>query len=167
MINILDRTKLFEILNRLKADDKPVFGGMTAQHMVEHLAFTVRISNGKEPQQHYYKPEKEQKIKAFVIDSDHNMPVGFKSPVLPAEGLPILKYAGLIDAIDNLKTELNDFDNYFLKHPFDKPVNPTMGELNYKEWIRFHNRHFTHHLSQFRLLDNTVSPEETNGNTTS
>jgi hypothetical protein len=154
MINILDRTKLFEILSKLKPDDKPAFGAMTAQHMVEHLAFTVRFSNGKEPQQHHYRAEKEQKIKTFIIDSDNNMPIGFKSPVLPAEGLPILKYPELSNAIDNLRTELNDFDNYFVQHPFDKPVNPTMGELNYKEWIRFHNRHFTHHFSQFRLLEN-------------
>jgi hypothetical protein len=156
MIDILDRTKLFEILNKLKADASPAFGAMTAQHMVEHLAFTVRFSNGKEPQQHHYRSEKEQKIKAFIIDTDNDMPVGFKSPVLPAEGLPILNYPKLADAIENLKTELHDFDNYFLKHPFDKPVNPTMGELNYKEWIRFHNRHFTHHLRQFRLLENDV-----------
>ena len=165
MIDILDRPKLFEILNKLKADDKPAFGAMTAQHMVEHLAFTVCFSNGKEPQQHYYIADKEQKIKAFVIDSDKDMPIGFKSPVLPTEGLPILKHSRLISAIDNLKTELNDFDNYFLNHPFNKPINPTMGELNYKEWVRFHNRHFTHHLSQFRLLENDlVSSEDKNGN---
>jgi oxepin-CoA hydrolase/3-oxo-5,6-dehydrosuberyl-CoA semialdehyde dehydrogenase len=38
MIDILDRTKLFEILSKLQADDKPEFGAMTPQHMVEHLA---------------------------------------------------------------------------------------------------------------------------------
>jgi hypothetical protein len=153
MINILDRSKLFEILDKLRADDKPMFGAMKAQHMVEHLAFTVCFSNGKEPQQHHYTADKEQKIKAFVLDSDKDMPIGFKSPALPTEGLPILKQARLSDAIDNLKTELNDFDKYFLKHPLNKPINPTMGELNYEEWVRFHNRHFTHHLRQFRLIE--------------
>lgn len=157
MIDILDRTKLFEILSKLQADDKPKFGQMTPQHMVEHLAFVVRFSNGKEPQQHNYSIEKEQKIKAFVIGTDNDMPIGFKSPVLPTEGLPILQLANLANAIDQLKTELSDFDTYFIHHPLDKPINPTMGELSYREWIRFHSRHFTHHFRQFSLFEKATS----------
>lgn len=88
MIDILDRTNLFDTLSQLQADEKPRFGAMTARHMVEHLAFAVRFSNGKEPQQHYYPPEKEQKIKAYILDTDNDFMVGFKAPVLPAEGLP-------------------------------------------------------------------------------
>jgi oxepin-CoA hydrolase/3-oxo-5,6-dehydrosuberyl-CoA semialdehyde dehydrogenase len=61
------------------------------------------------------------------------MPIGFKSPVLPTERLPTLKLSNLINAIDNLKTELSDFDSYFINHPSDKPINPTMGELSYQE----------------------------------
>ncbi|MBN8576546.1 MAG: hypothetical protein J0L66_06360 [Cytophagales bacterium] len=152
MIDILDRIKLLENLRQLQADSKPTFGILSAQHMVEHLAFAVRFSNSKEPQQHHYATEKEQKIKAFVIGTDKDMPIGFKSPVLPLEGLPALKHTNLICAIDYLQTELSDFDNYFIHHPHSKPINPTMGELNYQEWIRFHNRHFTHHFKQFRLL---------------
>lgn len=152
MINILDRTKLFEILSKLQTDSKPQFGAMTPQHMVEHLAFAVRFSNGKEPQLHHYPTDKEEKIKGFVIGTDNEMPIGFKSPVLPKEGLPILKHSSLTNAIDNLKTELTDFDNYFINQPLQKPINPTMGELNHQEWVRFHNRHFTHHFRQFSLL---------------
>lgn len=152
MIDILNRPNLFEILSKLQADDQPQFGSMTPQHMVEHLAFTVRFANGKEPQQHHYSPEKQQKIREFVIGTVIDMPPGFKSPVLPAEGLPALQQAGLTDAIENLRVELNDFDDYFLNHPADQPVNPTMGELNYSEWVKFHNRHFTHHFKQFGLI---------------
>jgi hypothetical protein len=152
MVDILDRIKLFDILSQLQAGYKPMFGAMTPQHMVEHLAFVVCFSNGKDPQQHHYPTDKEQKIKAFVIGADKEMPIGFNSPVLPTDGLPKLKHQNLIAAIENLKTELNDFDNYFLGHPTVRPVNPTMGELNYYEWVRFHNRHFTHHFKQFNLL---------------
>lgn len=153
MIDILDRIKLFDILNQLQADEKPRFGVMTAQHMVEHLAFAVRFSNGKEPQRHYYLPEKEQKIKAYILDTDNDFLIGFRSPVMPVEGLPELQYPDLNEALTRLRTELADFDSYFLRHPEDQPVNPTMGELNHKEWIRFHNRHFTHHFKQFGLLN--------------
>jgi hypothetical protein len=152
MIDILNRGKLFETIGKLQVYDKPIFGEMTPQHMVEHLILTVRISTRKEPQKHYFPSEKEQKIKAFVIGTDNDMPIGFKSPILPPDGLPALKYSNLTDAIDNLKTELNDFDDYFRNNPLDKPINPTMGELNYQEWVRFHNRHFMHHFKQFGLL---------------
>ena len=152
MMDILDRTKLFELLRKLQADHKPTFGIMTAQHMVEHLAFTVQFSNGKAPQQHHYPKDKEQKIKAFVIGTNNDMPIGFKSPVMPIEELSNLIHPNLTEAIDNLKTELKDFDNYFINQPLDKPINPVMGELNQEEWIIFHNKHFTHHFRQFSLL---------------
>lgn len=152
MIDILNRTALFDLINKLREDDKPVFGAMSPQHMVEHLAFTLGFSNGNEPQQQHYPAEKEQKIKAFIIDSDQDMPVSFKSPVLPEEGLPELKQASLADAIEQLNKELQDFDHYFSLNPSEQPLNPTMGALNYTEWLRFHNRHFTHHFKQFRLI---------------
>ena len=152
MVDILDRTKLFEILSKLQAENKPAFGAMNPHHMVEHLAFAVRFSNGKETQKHHYPTEKEQKIKAFFIGTANDMPIGFKSPVLPLEGLSTLKYPDLTTAIVNLKTELNDFDNHFIINPSDKPINPTMGELDYNEWVVFHNKHFAHHFKQFSLL---------------
>lgn len=150
MIDILNRTALFEHINKLNEDDKPAFGAMSPQHMVEHLAFTVGFSNGNAPQQQRYPAEKEQKIKAFILDND--MPVSFKSPVLPEEGLPTLKQPNLAAAIEQLNIELAHFDQYFALHPSAEPLNPTMGTLKYTEWLRFHNRHFTHHFKQFNLI---------------
>ena len=37
-------------------------------------------------------------------------------------------------------------------NPAAKPVNPTMGELDRHEWVKFHNKHFTHHFKQFDLI---------------
>lgn len=152
MINISDKATVFDILGQLQPGERPRFGAMTPQHMVEHLAFSVRFSNGKEPQKRYYPPEKEQKIKAYILDTDNDFMIGFKAPVLPAEGLPELQCSDLVEAVSTLKNELADFDRYFEKHPAAQPVNPTMGELKHVEWIRFHNRHFTHHFKQFGLL---------------
>ncbi|MFI5156234.1 MAG: hypothetical protein ACHQEM_08610 [Chitinophagales bacterium] len=56
-------------------------------------------------------------------------------------------------AITQLKIELKNFDQFFKDHPLAKPVNPTMGPLDHKEWIIFHNKHFTHHFKQFNLLN--------------
>jgi oxepin-CoA hydrolase/3-oxo-5,6-dehydrosuberyl-CoA semialdehyde dehydrogenase len=152
MVDILDRDTIFKMLNPLKVDALPVFGAMTAQHMVEHLILTVRFSNGKEPQRHHFSREKEEKIKAYVIGTDKEMPIGFKSPVLPIEGFLPLVCSSLSSAKDRLRVELKDFDLHFANNPLDKPINPTMGQLNYQEWVIFHNRHFTHHYHQFKLL---------------
>lgn len=152
MIDILNRTALFEHISKLKEEDKPAFGAMSPQHMIEHLAFTISFSNGNAPQQQHYPAEKEQMIKAFILDSDKDMPISFRSPVLPAEGLPALKQASLTEAIEQLNKELSDFDQYFILNAEAQPVNPTMGALNYREWLRFHNRHFTHHFKQFNLI---------------
>ena len=152
MVNILDRDTILKMLNPLKAAALPIFGTMTAQHMVEHLILTVRFSNGKEPQHQHYSREKEAKIKEFVIGTSKEMPIGFKSPVLPAEGLLPLACSSLGSAKDRLRMELKDFDLHFESNPLDKPINPTMGQLNYQEWIIFHNKHFTHHFNQFNLL---------------
>lgn len=152
MIDILNRTDLLERIHKLKEEDTPAFGAMSPQHMIEHLAFTIGFSNGNAPQQQHYPAEKEQMIKAFILDSDKDMPISFRSPVLPVEGLPALKHASLADAMEQLQKELNDFDHYFALNADAQPVNPTMGVLNYREWLRFHNRHFTHHFKQFNLI---------------
>lgn len=151
-VNVLESAQVFETLGRLQADQQPEFGMMTPQHMVEHLAFAVGFSNGRGPQKHYFPPEKEQKIKAIIIDGKQEMPRGFKTPVLPPDGLPPLKCSSLQEAILFLEKELRFFNQYFIENPEARTINPAMGELNYNEWLIFHNSHFTHHFRQFGLM---------------
>jgi hypothetical protein len=152
MIDISDKKNVFGILNFLKAEERPRFGLMTAQHMVEHLGFALRFSNGKESQTVHYPKERLEKIKVFLLDSEKDWPANLKNPLLPREQLPSLKQSSLNSAIAGLEAELNDFDAYFVLQPQARPVHPTMGELTFAEWILFHNRHFTHHFKQFGLL---------------
>lgn len=151
-INISDRMHFFDLLNKLQPVTKALFGIMSPQHMVEHLAFSIRFSNGKEPQQMHYSTEQAVKIKSFMLYATEDLPMGFKSPVLPIDSLLPLKYISLAQAIENLKLELNDFDTYFQLNPSAAPIHPVTGELTHKEWIAFHNRHFVHHFKQFGLL---------------
>ncbi|MBO9641390.1 MAG: DUF1569 domain-containing protein [Siphonobacter aquaeclarae] len=149
MIDIQDRNEIFLFLRQLPPDRKPLFGAMTPQHMVEHLAHSVRFSNGREPQPHYYTPEKEQRFKAYMMDAHTSLVPGFRSPVMPAEGLPDLLHTSLAEALTQLEDELQAFDRFFQENPEATPVNPAVGELGYKEWVVFHNKHFRHHLGQF------------------
>jgi oxepin-CoA hydrolase/3-oxo-5,6-dehydrosuberyl-CoA semialdehyde dehydrogenase len=54
--------------------------------------------------------------------------------------------------MNKLKSEIDDYEIFFENYPGAKPVNVTFGELNKEEWDVFHQKHFTHHLSQFGLL---------------
>lgn len=153
MIDILNREDLFSHLTKLNADDEPAFGNMTPQHMVEHLVFAVCFSNGKLPQQHHYPEEKREKIKAYLLAPGTEITQGFRSPVLPVDKLTPLQYKSLEEAISVLDKELDALVVFFKENPDAAPINPTMGELAYPEWIVFHNKHFLHHFKQFRLIE--------------
>lgn len=152
MISIIDRESILNSLNRLEPTNKPVFGAMTPQHMVEHLAFTVAFSNGTIQQNLAYPPEIAEKVKQSLLYRGADIPIGFKSPILPKEGLPELRFEDLKAALEDLKTQLEVFDHYFGDSPNAQPINPTMGKLTYEEWFKFHNKHFAHHFKQFDLL---------------
>jgi len=152
MIDITDYAKLSGALTQLHADDQPLFGIMTPQHMTEHLASIVRFSNGKDPRQLVFPADRAQKNKEIIIYTDTALPLGFKSPALPKEGLADLTHSDLASAIETLQQELADFDSYFAQYPDATPMNPIMGELNHREWIVFHSKHFTHHFKQFGLI---------------
>ena len=149
-LNILDRVDIFRRLDALKPDSPPVFGKMSAQHMVEHLIFIMRMSNGKMPIELFYSNEKAARIKAYTIHSNNEIIIGFRAPMLPESPVPLTR-PGLREAVEQLQDELNGFDQFFHDNPEARPINPTMGPLNFDEWIIFHNKHFTHHFKQFNL----------------
>ena len=150
MLNINNRQDLFARLEKLKADQQPLFGVMTPQHMVEHLIWTVTFCNGKLPQQQITTAEKALQLREVFMYSKDEYPRGIKPPMLPDEPLPLI-YPDLSAAINQLKKELNDFNKYF-ETENTTAINPALGVLNYEEWLLVHNKHFTHHFTQFGLL---------------
>ena len=151
MIDINDKKAVFEKLAHLDVNAVPLFGKMTAQHMVEHICGGVIFSNGKLPQKLYYPPEKAAIIKNIFIYTDAGFPKDFKAPML-GDDLPKLIFPDLQTAINRLSKQLDNFHEYFKQNENIKPIHPVMGELDYKEWTIFHNKHFTHHFKQFSLL---------------
>ena len=150
MIDINNRQEISEKLNLLRIDTLPLFGKMSAQHMVEHLTFAIMFSNGKLPQKLHYPIDKAELIKTTFIYSDKEMPIGFKAPML-SDDLLELKFPDLKTSISILLSELKSFDKYFVDNKDATPINPTMGELSKQEWTIFHNKHFEHHFKQFNL----------------
>jgi len=151
MIDINNRDNIFDFLQNLSPETKPIFGKLTPQGMIEHLSFTVSYSNGNTSYPLLVDEETAARIKAFTLNSKNRIPSGFKSPLLGDEP-PLLICQSITQAIELLKNELNDFDNFYKSDKMKLVMQPVMGELNYFEWVIYHNQHFTHHFKQFGLL---------------
>lgn len=151
-LDIRDRDSISDRLQGLRSDTPALFGIMTAQHMVEHLLKTIELSAGKGHVPLALPLERAERIKSAVVHTANPLPYGFKSPLMPSEGLPPLVYPDLASSIRQLEIGLDEFGRYYNIHPDTKLINPSLGELNYEEWLVFHGKHFTHHFKQFGLL---------------
>ncbi|MBT8382471.1 MAG: DUF1569 domain-containing protein [Ignavibacteria bacterium] len=137
-------------IETLKKDDKPIWGKMTAHHMVEHLILAMKMSNGKLNLLCFNPPEKIPALKRFLMSS-RPLPKLFENPAL-GKGLPALEYLSLDEAKKELNKEITNYHSFFNNNSEAKTVNVTFGELNKEEWDVFHKKHFEHHLSQFGLI---------------
>jgi oxepin-CoA hydrolase/3-oxo-5,6-dehydrosuberyl-CoA semialdehyde dehydrogenase len=139
-----------QIVDNLSEFDKPAWGIMTPQHMVEHLILVFKCSNGKLQAECFSPKEKLSTLKR-VLMSERPFPKNFVSPATGSELKP-LHYKSYTEAKDKLKKEVEDFYNYFELNPDSTTVNPTFGELSKLEWEKFHEKHLEHHFIQFNLL---------------
>lgn len=154
MTNFLEnKHQLKSLLSTLNQGITPNFGLMTPQHMVEHLSYSIRFSNGKKPQKLTVKPTLAKKIKHYLFEKDDEIQPGFKSPLLPKDQLIDLSYTNLETAIHKLLAEMEEYQTFKIKNPDATPINPVIGPLNWAEWDIFHNKHIRHHLRQFLLIE--------------
>lgn len=150
-------SKHIDLLDNLSENTKPVWGIMTSQHMIEHLTMAVQSSTGKIIFNRFITPEDKVPIAKRFLNSSRPLPKLFVNEVISeviGEGLIPLINNDLASAIIELKKELEYFDEYFKINPEAKPINATFGPLDHDEWIAFHIKHFTHHLTQFGLISN-------------
>lgn len=126
---------------------------MNAQQMVEHLIGAVKWSNGK-LQVKLIIPEEKLPIARKQLLSDMPLPHNFQNPFADTQTY----LATLPEALQKLDTEIADFYTYFAAHPEARPLHAVFGPLNQEEWERFHTKHFSHHLEQFGLVDESNKP---------
>jgi hypothetical protein len=137
-------------LDELKPDQKPLWGKMTAQHMVEHLIWSVQGSNGNLKFDCSFPPERLPAMKNFLL-SDKPLQKLYTNPLIGPD-LVELNNANLEEAKEILKEEISYYHTYFQQNPNSKPIHMIFGELNKEEWDVLHKKHFTLHLSQFGLI---------------
>lgn len=146
-------TPLLEKIGLLKDFDKnakPLWGKMTPQHMIEHLIGSLQMSVGELKVECFNPPEKLPALIKYLMSS-RPLPKDFINPVIGPDLIP-LKYSSLEESISALINYITKYYEFFEANPESKTTNPTFGELNKIEWDQFHEKHFTHHFSQFGLI---------------
>lgn len=150
MIDFKNGVEVIRLLKTLESDTIPVYGIMTPQHMIEHLASAVQISSGKKEIGLHVSKEMAENNKKILLTTMEFKPVGTTSP--SNKNLKELSYLNLEQAKNMLLKEMGDFDIFYKADKTKKTTHPRFGELNYYEWISFHNKHFTYHFKQFKLI---------------
>jgi hypothetical protein len=148
------RTFFFGALDPLRAEDRPRWGAMTAQQMVEHLLWTFEVSTGRATLTCPTPPDQIERLKKFLY-SNRATPEGFMNPAL-VEGLPALRHPDLRQAKGALQTEVDRFLDHQRTRRDVLTVHPIFGPITVEEWSRTHFKHCLHHLLQFGLLETAV-----------
>ena len=136
-------------LSTLEETQKPVWGSMSAQRMVEHLTDSVKVASGKIIIDLLIPEEKIEKMQLFLA-SDKPMARNIEVPFAKKD--TELRHSEIDLAIDELTEEWCDFQELFEENENMKTVHPYYGALNYEQWKRLHSKHFTHHFEQFGLI---------------
>lgn len=140
-----------KLLCQLTPDQKPLWGKMTAQHMVEHLYKTFQASINEIALKNFSEERKIPVLKRLFF-GDRDLPKEFMNPAIGPDLLK-LEFEDMSTAIKELENVLIRYEKFFEANPSVKTIHPIFGQLDKSEWDSFHLKHFKHHLSQFGLSD--------------
>lgn len=144
------------LLARLAPDQAPAWGLMTAQHMLEHLIGSLRLSVGRYD---FAPPVPSPGLdQAWAwLASDRPLSREVRNHALPPTPPP-LRLPSLAAAAAELLLSLDEFFAHFAHHPTAAPVHMLLGSLTFEQWRLFHFKHFGHHFLQFGLLPRSLLP---------
>ena len=144
--------KIQECLNALKANMRPKWGNLSAQHMVEHLEYTYRIASGEIQHFEIATPEKILEKVKNTLYNYKKMPREHMFPLAKESKIEELNYDNLEDAITQFIEAREGYLRYFKENPEAKTKNVVFGELNRYEWYLLERKHLNHHFEQFGVL---------------
>jgi hypothetical protein len=138
------------LLRTLDPNQRPIWGLMSPQHLVEHIVGAWRISNGRAQVKCVFQGEELEKRRAFLF-SDAEYARNITNPVT-GNGLPPLRKTDLEASIVQLEAEMHAFFEYHTQNPNAIEMHPAFGALDYQGWIDFQYKHMRHHMMQFELV---------------
>ena len=139
--NANDRRELDARIARLTPEHAPLWGRMTARHMVVHLADAVRMATGELPIPGKKTFARYPGIKQLLI-----YVVPFPKGVPTAKQLQRAPGDWGVDVAD-LRAMLEEFAARDRSAPW--PAHPFFGPMGAHAWGVLTRRHFDHHLRQF------------------
>lgn len=138
-------------LESLSEDSPAVFGMMTPQHMVEHLAILFYLGRKEVGLPCVTPDDKLADMQAF-LNTNEPFWKGFKAVGIPENGLADLRYGNLGEAKAKLLSNIDAFYAFHEANPATKILHPVFGKIGLEAWERFHYKHCIHHLQQFGAL---------------
>ena len=141
---------IIDTLSLLKHNDRPEWGMMSSQRMIEHLSDTVNLSFNEHDFSLQLPIDKVERAQRFIF-SDYELPKNFKASF--ASSSHKLRNESIEDALIELEERWIDMIEYFRNNPEAKTLHPHFGLLNSKLWLRLHSKHITHHFLQFNLIN--------------
>lgn len=139
------------LLEGLPTNQLPLWGKMTAQHMVEHVAGIFLMSANPHHEIPVMVPE-DRLVKAIAwLESDKQFRPNTVAPVLPPEPLP-LRFSDLEEAKQKFLSAVGKYSVTWREQPAMVVNHPAFGPLTRKQWERFHMKHVHHHFRQFGLI---------------
>lgn len=145
----LELGNILEKLNKLSAETKPNWGGMSAQRMVEHLSEMIEMSIGEGDYTFLGDTDKLESMHRFL---DSGKPMAKNIAVPFNQQAAELKHEELELAVDDFIDKWLLFEEYYSEQPTAINLHPYYGDLDEKKWRRLHSKHFSHHFNQFGLI---------------
>jgi hypothetical protein len=139
-----------DCISRLAETAPPLWGKMTAQHIIEHLLWAFECSTGTIDLPCSTPENLLDRAKRFLHDN-RQTPHSFRNPLL-GENPPPFRFTNFADAKAALRNEVNRFEDHFRQQPNATHVHPIFGPLGAEEWQRSHFKHCYHHMQQFGLI---------------
>ncbi len=136
------------LLEKLKSNDEPGFGIMTAHHMVEHLIWITKSSvkdYGPAPK------ELNEKQLGFMRFIDKGAHFKHRPSDKKREDLDPPRMSDLVQAV----ATINEAVARLYRHGPEKVFyNPMMGKLTFQQMELFHAQHYKYHLEEQFELNN-------------
>ena len=141
---------MLSTLSRLSNSNKPLWGKMNAQEMVEHLSDMLMMARGTGNFTIDVDAETIARRQQFLL-SDKEMAKNIAVPF--TKELIELRNDELELAVDEFTDEWLNFIELYENNPDASVVHPYYGALDFNLWLKMHDKHFMHHFKQFGLIE--------------